>query len=62
VFLDGSKPYGSVRQDGWLSRYYRYAVPLGGSFVLIDSIAKHARLSSVHVSEYFYSGDDNGMH
>jgi len=58
VLLDGSKPYGSEREDGWLSRYYRYAVPLGGSIVLIDSVAKHTRLSGVHVSEYFYSGND----
>jgi hypothetical protein len=61
VLLDGSKPYGSERDDGWLSRYYRYAVPLEGSVVIIDSIAKHARLSSVRVTEYFYSGDDNGI-
>ena len=43
VDLDGSEPYGSARDDGWLDAFHRYACPLpGGHFLVLDSMVAKA--------------------
>ncbi|EFA85510.1 hypothetical protein PPL_01467 [Heterostelium album PN500] len=61
--LDGSEVYGkSQPNDGWLKRFYRYAISIpGGHYIIADTFTKHSRFTTqnLDISEFFYSGLDN---
>ena len=57
IDVDGSKVYGSTREDGFLDAFHRYVCPLpGGHFLIIDAFSTKKNRTALYLWGGSYGG------